>query len=125
MSVNYYIYTRDINMVFDLMPRVELNKQKRAFEIHLCQSLPEAWKIKPLFECHSYSTFEELKEILLKKEYYFAIEAEYGVRYSPEEFISMMEKENRMGKSRKDGSEYDSKYLIDKDGFEFVDYDFC
>ena len=124
MSVNYYIYTRDINMVFDLMPRVEMDTQRRSFVIHICQSLPEAWKIKPLFECHSYSTFEELKEILLKKDYYYSIEAEYGTRYSPKEFIEMMEKENRRGKSRKENKN-DNVYLIDKNGFEFVDYDFC
>lgn len=123
MSVNYYIYTRDMNMVFDLIPRVEIDKYERAFRIHLCQSLPEAWKIKPLFECHSYSTFQELKDILLKKDYYFVIEAEYGVRYSPEKFISMMEEENKKGRSRKKYK--DDSYLIDDDGFEFVDYDFC
>lgn len=124
MSVNYYIYTRDVDMVFDLMPRVELVKQRRAFEIHLCQCLPEACGIKPLFECHSYSSFAELKEILLNKDYDFVIEAEYGVSYSPEKFIAMMEENNRRGCSRKVDNA-DGDYLIDKDGFEFADYEFC
>ena len=38
MSLNYDIHTKDTNMAFDLMPRVEMDKENRDFLIHLCHT---------------------------------------------------------------------------------------
>ena len=123
MSLNYDIHTKDANMAFDLMPRVEIDKENREFLIHLCQTQISSWNLKPIFECHSYSTFKELKEILLNGKYNFTIKDEYGVEISPEEFIKEMEEINAKGKSR---MKKDDKYIFsDEDGFEFMDCDFC
>jgi hypothetical protein len=122
MSLNYYIHTKDTNMAFDLMPRVKMDKENREFVIHLCQTQVPAWNLKPTFECHSYSSFKELKEILLNKEYDFVIRKEYGVEVSPEEFIKEMEEINAESKSR---MEKNDKYIFaDEDGFEFMNCEF-
>lgn len=124
MSLNYYIHTKDANMAFDLMPRVEMDKENREFVIHLCQTQISSWNLKPTFECHSYSTFKELKEILLGEKYDFAIKDEYGTEISPDEFVKNMESGNINGNSRikPDTQNY---YTVDENGFEFIDCDFC
>lgn len=124
MSLNYYIHTKDNNMAFDLMPRVEIDKENREFVIHLCQTQISAWNLKPTFECHSYSTFKELKEILLGGKYIFTIEDEYGIEISPDEFVRNMELENANGKSRI-RPDTQNHYTVDENGFEFIDCDFC
>ena len=115
MSCNYYIETRDVDMVFDLGERVIPIPEKRIFECHLCQTFGTQ---KPLFESHSYKTFEELKKILLNKSYEFKIVDEYGVEITPENFIEYMEKDNKEGSVR-------FGMPIDEYGFQFYDKDFC
>lgn len=118
MSNNYYIHTADGNMAFDLLPRVEMSAENREFTVHLCQTFMD---LKPLFESHSYSTFKELRNILLDSNYTFTIQDEYGIIVEPSEFIERMERLNRNGKPREDQL---STTIADEDGFLFCDYSF-
>lgn len=118
MSCNYYINTTDVDMVFDLMPRVSIIPHKRCFEIHICQT---AGQWKPLFEIHSFSSFMELEKVLRSEKYKFIIVDEYGDEISPQSFINYMIEDNLRGKSR---TNQDQKLIIDETGFEWVDYDF-
>lgn len=120
MSCNYYINTKDSEMVFDLMPRVCILPETRTFEIHLCQTV--GGYRKPLFECHSYKSFKELKEILVNKKYVFTIVDEYDREINIDDFINLMTKMNNEGKSRKDEM---NEIYIDPDGFEWLDCDFA
>ena len=119
MSCNYFIITKDPEMAFDLMPRVNILQKERVFEIHLCQTIHNR---KPLFENHSYNSFKELKEILTNEKYKFHIEDEYSNKIEVNDFIKTMEKLNAMEKTR---TEHYSKIKKDPDGFEFLDSDFC
>ena len=121
MSTNYFIKTKDPEMAFDLMPRVEISKQDRCFMIHICQTQCSAWNLKPLLESHSYHSFKELKDILCNKKYTFDIVDEYGSKWEVEEFISFLEKENK-GKTRKTAG---LNIQTDEDGYEFLDSDFA
>lgn len=115
MSCNYYIHTRDIDMVFDLGERVIPLYNERVFECHLCQTYGNE---KPLFESHSYKTFKELKSILLNKKYTFEIVDEYNVVIDVKEFIKFMERDTKKGNVR-------WGFPVDEDGYQFYDKDFC
>ena len=119
MSCNYFIITKDPEMAFDLMPRVNILKDERVFEIHLCQTVHN---LKPLFENHSYNSFKELKEILTNKKYDFHIEDEYSNKIEVDDFIKTMEKLNSMERTR---TVQHPKIETDPEGFEFLDDDFC
>ena len=114
MSCNYYIHTRDIDMIFDLGKRVYPIHSKRVFECHIAQT---CGNLKPLFESHSYTTFKELKSILLNKKYDFEIVDEYGRTISPKDFINYMERDNTNGKTR-------FEMPINNEGYQFFDKDF-
>ena len=122
MSMNYYLETKDANLAFDLGKRVSINHIKRRFDCHLCQTF---LSYKPLFEIHSYCSFKELKEILSERGYQFEIVDESGFEYSLDEFINMMEKANKTGKSRNvQLEELSRKFHVDSEGYEFLDDDF-
>lgn len=123
MSCNYYIRTRDLDMVFDLMPRVNMLKEEREFEIHLCQT---ACGLTPSMETHSYNTFKELKDVLLNKNYKFRIVDEYNMEYKPEEFIEMIIENNKNNTPRREiYPEFLNDNSVDEDEFEWCDYEFC
>lgn len=123
MSTNYYIRTTDANMVFDLMPRVSIMEESRYFEIHIAQTCGS--KLKPLFEKHSYSSFEELKNILCSNIDKCKVFDEYNCEIKHNEFIEEMEKLNKIGKTRIQTSLNEHGIFKDKDGYEFLDCDFC
>lgn len=128
MSCNYYLYTKDANLAFDLMPRVIMDGERRILVVHLCQTAI-GWKT--CFECHSYRSFKELKELLLKNSSLrrIKIEDEYGTRVSITTFIRWMEERNEDCENRsrildeKDES-YCGSVFDDGDGFEFLDEEF-
>lgn len=123
MSLNYFIETRDIEMVFDLGKRVVPIHNKRVFECHICQTMGG---LKPLFEIHSYDSFEELKELLTNGKYEFKIVDDYGTNYTVKDFLESMERENSIGKTRCNHlrQRIAHDFTIDEKGFEFIDCDF-
>lgn len=119
MSCNYYIKTKDAEMVFDLMPRVRILTEERVFEIHLCQT---SGNKKPLFEVHSYKNFSDLCKVLRNEKYTFIIADEYNEEIAAEDFISYMIEMTINGESRIDPKELDM--FSDENGFEWFDGDF-
>lgn len=118
MSTNYYIKTRDIDMAFDLIPGVTMDETHRCFSIHLAKTMPEAWKLKPVLEKHSYRTFRGLKEVLRNKNYIYKIYDEYEIEYTTDEFIKMLEEMNAVGVRG------ENNHRVDKDGFLWIDTEF-
>lgn len=119
MGCNYYIHTKDADMIFDLRSRFDIDGDAREFVVHICKT-NIGWK--PLFECNGYHSFQELTDILCNSEYEFTIKDQYGREYGKEEFISYMRRRNETGNSQA-GTENDPDNIItiDDDGFEFMD----
>lgn len=115
MSSNYYIKTKDSEMMFDVSKRVDIDTENRNFIIHICQSYIG---FKPIFEVHRYSSFSELKEVLNNEHYTFDIVDDFGDKIEVIDFIRIMENQNKKGKYRKS---FADELIVDSDGFIFLD----
>lgn len=124
MSCNYYIHTKDSEMAFDFLPRVEMDEENREFIIHLCQTILSK---RAIFECHGYSSFSELEERLLNKNYAFSIKDEYGKEFTPEEFITEM-RDRQLKMPRREDLDLNEtgpwEIITDSEGFDFMDIEF-
>lgn len=120
MSCAYFIYTKDIEMVFDFAPKVGIQKDTREFCIHI-MSTSVGWK--PAFEAHSpyIKSFRTLRDLLLSGKYSFQIRDDYENVYTPLEFIQFCIEQNKIGKSHLGDSKYDEHFPFydDSEGYEF------
>ena len=110
MGTNYYLIT-DVCKYCRRRDKIHLGKFKYGFKFLL------------RYDSNRYANWQGMRfylERMIRNGSW--IEDEYGRDYPLEEFIDLVEKSTRTGKSN---TIVDDKVLVDKDGYEFLDLDFC